>query len=560
VSTSKVAPESEAQLIPKSALLSLVRRDGGPVRPLSELATDYMKSVLDAFPFYVMLIDAEHRIVCANAAVATSLGVNPDDILGDFCPTVVHGITGPYEGCPLEKARRLGKAVEIEIKDAKTQRVLRSGVFPTQYETSPGCTLFLHTVRDVTEQHEAERAARRAHDAQRFVNDVLRLSLQEISLDEILDRVAKQICAIPWLSSRPQAAILLADEQTATLRLRTEHNSRGRQLACQTVPYGKCVCGRAAARRAPQFSKHTGVGASEGTVGAEDHGHYCLPILHGDTLLGVLSIGLDGDHVRSEDELDFLSAVADTLASVIKRKRAEDLQRQHHSVAVARERMARVGELSAGVAHTIRNPLHGVMSCVDLLDDSASKGDPAPADIIALMRDGLERIERVTRRLLSLTRGGRTERALTNVGSLLDDLVDFTRIQASKRGVQLQLDAGFRGDAVLSPDGVVEGLTSVISNALDACASGKTVTVRSVVRGSATLVLEVQDDGEGISDEDLPHVMDPFFTTKPIGAGSGLGLAITKRVMYDHDGEVEIASRKGEGTTVSLVFPGAITE
>jgi signal transduction histidine kinase len=176
------------------------------------------------------------------------------------------------------------------------------------------------------------------------------------------------------------------------------------------------------------------------------------------------------------------------------------------------------------------------------------------------MRDGLERLERVTRRLLSLTRGGSTERIVTNVGNLLDDVVDFTTIQASKLGIGLQLEASFRGDALLSPDRVVEGLTAVIGNALEACQAGHTVTVRSLVRDSSALVLEVQDDGEGISEEDLPHVMDPFFTTKPIGAGSGLGLAITKHVMFDHDGETELTSSKGVGTTVRLVFPGAIVD
>jgi signal transduction histidine kinase/PAS domain-containing protein len=559
VTASKLASKQkqEANLVQ----ISLVRKKGsGHENALDEVTSDYMRSVLDAFPFYVMLIDAEHRILCANEAVRTTLGVEPDEILGGYCPTIVHGSEGPYAGCPLEKARRIGKAVEIEYHDAKINRILNSGIYPTAYETAPGHTVYLHTVRDVTEQRTVEQKVRRAHDAQRFVNDVLRLSLQDISLDEILDHVVERLCEIPWLSENPQAAVMLADEKTATLRLKTEHTKGKGPKACEVVPFGKCLCGRAAVKRAPEYIRHAKHGdAHELSRGGEDHGHYCLPIIHGELLLGVLNVGLDDDHARCEGELDFLSAVADTLASVIQRKRVEELQRRHHSVAVARERMARVGELSAGVAHTVRNPLHGVMSCVDILDGNAQNGDPVPADIVALMRDGLERIERVTRRLLSLTRGGRTERCPTSVGSLLADLVDFTAIQAEKRGVQLRLEADFGGEALLSMDGVVEGLSSVISNALDACEPGRTITIRSFLRSDArALVLEVADNGSGISAEDLPRVMDPFYTTKPIGEGSGLGLAITKRVMYDHDGEVEIASEAGKGTTVRLVFPGAL--
>lgn len=546
---------------PKLVPISLVRKkDGGRHQVLSEVTSDYMKSVLDAFPCYVMLIDADHRILCANRAVREKLGVEPDEILGGYCPTVVHGTEGPYEGCPLEKARRLDKAVEVEYHDAKIDRILNSGVYPTPYETSPGNTVYLHVVRDVTEQRTAEQNLRRAHEAQRFVNEVLRLSLRDLELDEILDHVTKLLCRIPWLSKSPQAAILLTDEKTATLRLKAEHTAEGHPKACEVVPFGKCLCGRAAARGVATFAKHDRHEKKHHAARTgDDHGHYCLPIVHGDAVLGVINVGLDSDHTRSDGELDFLTAVADTLASVIQRKRMEALQKRHHSVAVARERMARVGELSAGVAHTVRNPLHGVMSCVDILDANAKRSEAVPTDIVALMRDGLDRIERVTRRLLSLTRGGQTGRGPTSVGNLLADLVDFTSIQAGSRGVQLRLEADYGGEAWLSMDGVVEGLSSVISNAMAACSPGKSITIRSFLRGENTLVLEVEDDGVGIAAEDLPRVMDPFYTTKPIGEGSGLGLAITKRVMFDHDGEVEIESVQGEGTTVRLVFPGAVS-
>lgn len=549
VTSTRIEPTNRERLVQ----ISLVRKKGGPAEPLAEVTSDYMKSVLDAFPFYVMLVDAEHHILCANRAVRESLGVQPEEVLGGYCPTVVHGAEGPYDGCPLEKARRLGKAVEIEHLDKKIGKILNSGIYPTDYETATGNRVYLHTVKDVTAQRTAERKLERAYDAQRFVNDVLRLSLQEIELDDILEHVAHRLCRIPWLSKHPRATVFLADESASMLRLRTTHGEDQGKV-CEVVPFGKCLCGRAAIERAPQYTS-----AVEHDVdGTAGHGHYCLPIIHGNHLLGVLNVALDENHARDEAEVAFLSAVSDTLASVIERKRVEELQKRHHSVAVARERMARVGELSAGVAHTVRNPLHGVMGCVDIIDESAKCGEPAPADIVGLMRDGLERIERITRRLLSLTRGGRTELSPTNVGSLLEDVVDFTSIQAEQRQVVLRLEADYRGEAMMNLDGVVEALSSVVSNALDACFPGCSITVRSRLRGHTTLVLEMEDTGQGIAEADLPHVMDPFYTTKPIGEGSGLGLAITKRVMYDHDGDVEIASRQGEGTTVRLVFPGGV--
>ena len=106
--------------------------------------------------------------------------------------------------------------------------------------------------------------------------------------------------------------------------------------------------------------------------------------------------------------------------------------------------------------------------------------------------------------------------------------------------------------------GVVEGLTGVVSNAIDACEAGDAITITSELKGSPSpqLIVTVEDTGSGIAEEALPRVLDPFFTTKPIGEGSGLGLAITRRVMEEHGGTVEVTSELGQGTRVSLTFLG----
>ena len=104
----------------------------------------------------------------------------------------------------------------------------------------------------------------------------------------------------------------------------------------------------------------------------------------------------------------------------------------------------------------------------------------------------------------------------------------------------------------------------VVGNAIDASGPKTEIVIRSRLqdgpRPSSVLVLEVEDHGCGISEQDLPRVLDPFFTTKPIGEGSGLGLAITRRVMDEHGGEVEIDSALGRGTTVRLLFPEPFPE
>ena len=246
-----------------------------------------------------------------------------------------------------------------------------------------------------------------------------------------------------------------------------------------------------------------------------------------------------------------------TTTEITAQRRAEALQREHQRVAESRERMARIGEISAGVAHTVRNPLHGVMSCVELVTSQAQRGEPASAELLGLMRDGLERIEKITRRLLALTREVPPELRPTRIGDLLGDAVDLMAVQASKKSMWIDLEIDFAAEVMVDADRVMEGLISVLSNSLDASAAGGRVVVRSRLdtRPNPMLVVEVEDQGTGIAAEHLPRVLDPFFTTKPIGEGSGLGLAITRRVMDEHGGEVQIDSVLGRGTIVRLLFP-----
>jgi signal transduction histidine kinase len=418
--------------------------------------------------------------------------------------------------------------------------------------------VFLHSTRDVTAQRLAEARVKRGHESQRLVNDLLRIALQPLSLDEILEQVMDRLVETSWLAQEPRVVLHLVDDTGQRLAMKVHRGIEPAiREACATLPFGLCLCGRAASSGEPVFSSCLEDGHDIHVEGMYPHGHYCVPIRYAGQVLGVLSVAVDSGHERAAEELDFLLAVADVIAGIVQRARVESLQREHQRVAQSRERMARVGEISAGVAHTVRNPLHGVMSCVEIVSNQAGRGEPASAEILGLMRDGLERIEKVTRRLLALTREAEPDRRLTMVGDLIGDLVDLMSVQASRKPVALVHEPGYTGEALLDSDRVMEGLMGVISNAIDASDPGGRVHIRVSLQGepTANLIIEVEDHGCGIPKAHLPHVTDAFFTTKPIGEGSGLGLAITRRIMDEHGGDIQIQSREGEGTLVRLTFP-----
>jgi len=116
--------------------------------------------ILDAFPFYVLLVDKDHYILEANSAVYTYLGVKREDILGKYCPMIIHGLPKPFEGCPLEEAAEKNQAIERELFDPKSGHWIVSAVYPTGVLTRDGKRIFLHMVTDVTARKKAQEQLR----------------------------------------------------------------------------------------------------------------------------------------------------------------------------------------------------------------------------------------------------------------------------------------------------------------------------------------------------------------------------------------------------------------
>lgn len=126
--------------------------------------------LINALPFYVMILDANHNIMETNEAVFSQLGIKREDILGKFCPTVIHGIDHPFKGCPLEQAVETNQAVERELQDEKSKRWVRSIVYPIKRPAADGKKLFLHIVLDVTARKQAEEQLQVSHEQLRSLS------------------------------------------------------------------------------------------------------------------------------------------------------------------------------------------------------------------------------------------------------------------------------------------------------------------------------------------------------------------------------------------------------
>ena len=177
-------------------------------------------ALLEAFPFYVMLIDEDHNILLANSAVQSSLGLNSQNILGQYCPFVVHGLQHPIDNCPLEEAVITNQAVEKEIMDQSSGHWIRSSVYPIGGMTANGKRIFFHMITDITDRKQAEAQVKISSEQLRKLAQHLESIREEEKTNlahEIHDDLGQILTAIKmdvsWLTKKmPETEGVLAEK------------------------------------------------------------------------------------------------------------------------------------------------------------------------------------------------------------------------------------------------------------------------------------------------------------------------------------------------------------
>ncbi|MBF0583918.1 MAG: response regulator [Magnetococcales bacterium] len=406
--------------------------------------------------------------------------------------------------------------------------------------------------REVQERRQAEAEERRSKQAQGVVSALLRLALEGAPLAEQLQQSLQTILAVPWLTTQKKGAIFLADAASQSLNLvAAEALPTTFCIACAQVPFGHCLCGRVAASGVALHVNQWDLYHVHANHAEEElsHGHYCLPILSGSKVLGVLNLYVDENHSITPFEEEFLRTVTDMLTVLIEHAQINQLQLARQQAEAASQAK---GDFLATMSHEIRTPLNVVLGVLELLH--ASPQTQSGREQIQLALGSGKMLLYLINDILDYSKIEAGQLTLDlipfDLRTLLDTVAFNMSPLASAKKVELtsffpqELPVAVRGD----PNRLSQILTNLIGNAIKFTPPGGMVEFHGglVCREGEWLefLFEIRDTGIGVPEKEREHIFERFAQAHAGDphryGGTGLGLSICQRLVALMQGSIGV--------------------
>lgn len=658
--------------------------------------------IVQNLPEPVITLNSEGRIISWNSVAEVNFGLRSHDSVRLQLREVVAVCPDTDEDLFLSLAK-LAPGVRLE----RTIRCADGRVVPYEFllitNVQDGATIHIIFARDITERFLKEKKLSLSYQNQKIMNSLLEISLMPVSLDQQLELILDQILSIPTIDLLPSGAILLADNEAGVLHLKAQRGFSGQQMVtCDRVPFGKCHCGRAAQSREIQFVHCIDETHDFVFDFMKPHGHYCVPIISDEAVLGVVALYIQEGHRSSELELESLYAIANILAGIIERKRMEgqlvglidhlkktikelDEERKFNESVIAslgsglvavnsegvveksnpaarqllgrisrariegcnlgeilgievaceitvasratdelgrrevvvkenesgkeltfeyatvpREdglgmvvgkiisfsdvtglkkiqaemekmnRFSTIAEIASAVAHEVRNPLAGIRTMTQVIDEQLAEGAPHKEYTRRIIKQ-VDRLNELLTEFFTYARPPMPSRRPFSLVRVMEEIKPLVHSRLQKNGVSLVEDYE-KGlpDILADPSQVQQVFLNLFLNSLAAIkGTDGRITIRASYIGADRrkfdpvrfswlrpdahyVMVYFNDNGCGMESEVREKVFEPFFTTRH--DGSGLGLSIVYRILRENNAGIMVESSPREGSTFIMFF------
>jgi len=423
-------------------------------------------------------------------------------------------------------------------------------------------------VLDMTEKRRAEEEMRRRNRELNALNAMAVVAAQSFDLDEILNLTLRQVVTLFGAES---GTVYLSDTDATTYRRRAAWGPRSRDKMraaeiCLTDGFGDLVMRSRAEVVTAEYLPHLPPKVAEFLRSDVDRTWIWVLFWGKDSPVGIMGLCSQLGHEYSSNDENLLVAISRQLATTIEKVRLyeetcrayEDLRKTQEQL-LQSEKMSAVGQLIAGVAHELNNPLTAILGYAQLLESEGL--NTRAQDYVSKLFKQAQRTHRVVQNLLSFARQRKPERDEVDVRKVLEETLALRDYDLKINNIRVELELpSVPALVVADPHQLEQVFLNIINNSVDAILetgrSGK-LKIRVYCLGGHVCT-QFSDDGAGIKDP--KRIFDPFYTTKSIGKGTGLGLSICYGIVKEHGGDITANNAPEGGAVIEVRLPAVASD
>jgi two-component system sensor kinase FixL len=496
----------------KAEIDRLRKRVARKEKEIEKLKVDsvFLRTIYDGINEEIMVMDGGYTVLDVNRVFLSNHGLRREAVVGKKCHQVIYQREAPCSGngeiCPLDRARTTGKRVEVthQVKreDGSTGEIIRL-IYPLVFEDMETAQ-FVEISRDVTH----------------YRNLIQKLQASEKKFRAILDTASD--------------AILSVDKDDRILVYNAAAQAMFGYSASEAV--GEPFSILFESQRSGDYRElmnliRTGVSRCQ------------------DKRLALIGIRKDNEKFPIEMGISCFEIRGVPTFTVIIRD--VTVEKQMEKKLLQTERLAAVGQAVAHVAHEIKNPLMIIGGFSQQLTKTLSDGKSRQK--IEMILDEVERLEKLVRNVGDFTKEYKLVKRAADINGVIRDVLRLMcESPFSEKYTFSQTLAEDLGEIPCDPDRLRQVFMNILSNAMQAMEDGGTVSI-STERRSDSVLIRITDQGIGMSEDQLLHIFEPFYTTRQ--KGSGLGLAISYKIVQAHGGDLSAVSSLGRGTSFVITLP-----
>jgi signal transduction histidine kinase len=507
----------------------------------------------------VTVHDKDFNIIYANKAAEQILQLpNLKAKMSRKCFEYYHGTDCPPTGCPSCDCLKTGVSANFEIFEPHLDMYIEIRSMP-RFDQENNLIGLIHIARDVTSRKKAEDEIKRAKDELE-----LRVDERTIELSSANEKLKEEI------SERKMAVEALQKSENKYRNLSQQFNT-----LLDGIPFNLLLL-------SPELKilwANKAVASLFKKNASDLAGDYCYslccniispcencPTMRSFQTGQEESSEITTDEGKIWDIMSFpIKDESGNIKTVIELARDITEKSNLQASATRTKHLASIGELAAGVAHEINNPINNIMNYAQILIDEFK--DEGRDDSVArrVIKDG-DRIATIVRSLLSFARIRKEEKSLMSLNDIFSDTMSLTSAQLRKDGIHLNVDIPNKILRIpIHPQQIQQVFLNIISNARFALNEkypgthdDKTLNItceESAINDNPFVRILFHDRGMGIPENIIDKIINPFFSTKPNNVGTGLGLSISHGIINEHNGKLLIDSHEGEYTRITVVLP-----